>query len=212
MPETNAGMTMLCDFVSSVARAHVTNERPVRARANDSRRKETLMNLGLSAFTLFHVLLSLVGIVAGFVAMFGWIRRKPVERWTIVFLSTTTLTSVTGFLFPFTHFLPSHAVGIFSLLVLPIAVAGRYAYHLKGAWRWLYAVSSVTALYLNMFVLVVQLFLKVPALKALAPTQTEPPFLVAQLLNLGVLIWLGVAATLKSKAAALSVASQLEPL
>jgi hypothetical protein len=165
------------------------------------------MNLGLTALTLFHVVASLIGIVAGFVAMFGWMRRKPVERWTVVFLGTTILTSVTGFLFPFTHFLPSHAVGIFSLLVLPIAVAARYGYQSRGAWRWLYAVSSVTALYLNVFVLIVQLFLEVPPLRALAPTQTEPPFLLVQLLNLAFFIWLGVATTLKSKTAALSVAS-----
>jgi hypothetical protein len=165
------------------------------------------MNLGLTVFTLFHVLLSLVGIVAGFVAMFGWLRQKALERWTLVFLSTTILTSVTGFFFPFTHFLPSHAVGILSLVILPVAVVALYVYHLKGAFRWLYAVSSVIALYLNMFVLVVQLFQKVPVLHALAPTQTEPAFLVAQLLNLGFFIWLGVAATLRSKATALGLAS-----
>jgi hypothetical protein len=163
------------------------------------------MNLGLQVFTLVHVLVSLVGIVAGFVAMFGWIRNQVRARWTLVFLITTILTSVTGFFFPFTQFLPSHAVGILSLVILPVAVLGLYVYHLKGAWRWLYAVSAVTALYLNMFVLVVQLFLKVPPLHALAPTQAEPPFLIAQLLNLGYFIWLGVTATRKSRAKAASL-------
>jgi hypothetical protein len=161
----------------------------------------------LAAFTLFHVLLSLVGIVAGFVAMFGWLRHRRLERWTLVFLSTTVATSATGFLFPFTQFLPSHAVGIISLLILPVAIVGYYVYHLSGPWRWLYPVASVMALYLNMFVLVVQLFLKVPPLQALAPTQTEAPFLVAQLLNLAFFIWLGVAATQQSKAVAISLAS-----
>lgn len=165
------------------------------------------MNFGLIAFILFHVLLSLVGIVAGFVAMFAWLRHKRLERWTLVFLSTTVATSVTGFVFPFSEFLPSHAVGIISLLILPVSIAGLYVYHLKGPWRWLYTVTSVMALYLNMFVLVVQLFLKVPPLQALAPTQTEAPFLVAQLLNLAFFIWLGVATTQQSKAVAVGLAS-----
>lgn len=149
----------------------------------------------MAILTLVHVALSLVGIGAGFYVMYGLLVQKPLERWTAVFLVTTILTSVTGFLFPFTQFLPSHAFGILSLLILPVAVVARYVYQQKGAWRWLYTVSSVTALYLNMFVLVVQLFLKVPALRALAPTQTEPAFAVAQLLNLGLHIWLGIAVT-----------------
>jgi hypothetical protein len=161
----------------------------------------------LVAFTLFHVLLSLVGIVAGFVAMFGWLRHERLERWTLVFLSTTVATSVTGFLFPYTQFLPSHAVGIISLLILPVAIVGYYVYRLSGPWRWLYPVTSVLALYLNMFVLVVQLFLKVPPLRALAPTQTEAPFLVAQLLNLAFFIWLGIATAQRSKAVAVGLAS-----
>src|SRR5262245_5615606 len=142
-----------------------------------------------------HVALSQVGIGAGFYVMYGLLAHKATERWTAVFLITTILTSVTGFLFPFTQFLPSHAVGILSLVILPVAVVAKYVFQRRGAWRWLYTVSSVAALYLNMFVLVVQLFLKVPALHALAPTQTEPAFLVAQLLNLGLHIWLGVAVT-----------------
>jgi hypothetical protein len=164
------------------------------------------MSFGLTALTLFHVLSSLIGIVAGFVALLGWLRHASARRWTLVFLITTIVTSVTGFMFPFTQFLPSHGVGILSLLVLPVAVIGRYVYRLTGAWRWLYTVSAVTALYLNVFVLFAQLFLKVPALKALAPTQTEPPFLMAQVLNLAFFIWLGVAVTLKSKAVVLDTA------
>lgn len=162
---------------------------------------------GLAAFTLFHVVLSLVGIVAGFVAMFGWLSARRLERWTLVFLSTTVATSATGFFFPFTQFLPSHAVGIVSLLILPVAIVGLYVFHLSGPWRWLYTVTSVMALYLNMFVLVVQLFLKVPPLQALAPTQTEAPFLVAQLLNLAFFLWLGVATTRQSKAVLVRLAA-----
>ena len=149
-----------------------------------------------------HVLLSLVGIGSGFYVMFGLLGRKPHERWTAVFLVTTVLTNVTGFLFPFTRFLPSHGVGILSLLLLPIAVVAKYIFHQRGAWRWLYTVTSVAALYLNVFVLVVQLFLKVPRLRALAPTQTEPAFLVTQLLALALHVWLGIAVT-KSSAAVL---------
>jgi hypothetical protein len=153
----------------------------------------------LTALTLFHVLLSLAGLLGGFVVMVGWLRGKTHERWTLVFLVMTVATSVTGFLFPFTKFLPSHAFGILSLLILPVACLARYHYRLLGPWRWLFTVTSVTAQYLNMFVLIVQLFLKVPPLHALAPTQSEPPFAIAQLLNLAFFIWLGVKVTAKSK-------------
>jgi hypothetical protein len=153
--------------------------------------------------TSVHVTLSLVGIGSGFYVMYGLLRREPLGRWTTVFLVTTFLTSVTGFFFPFYQFLPSHGVGILSLLVLPVAVVGHYVYDHRGPWRWLYTISSVAALYLNMFVLVVQLFLKVPGLRALAPTQTEPAFLAAQLVTLGLHVWLGVAVTQRSRAAAL---------
>jgi hypothetical protein len=161
------------------------------------------MILGMTPFTLFHVVISLVGIVTGLVVMSGMLTRKPLDGWVAVFLATTIATSVTGFLFPFVQFLPSHGVGIISLLILPVAVVGRYFFQLKGAWSWLYTVSSVTALYLNVFVLLVQLFLKVPALRALAPTQTEPAFALAQGLNLILFVWLGVVVTLRAKRAAL---------
>jgi hypothetical protein len=140
-----------------------------------------IWGLSTSAFTLVHVALSLVGIVAGLVAMFGLVAGKRLDRWTVVFLATTVATSVTGFGFPFDHLLPSHKVGIVSLLVLPLAIAARYAFHLAGVWRRIYVIGAAVALYLNIFVLVVQLFLKVPALKAIAPTQKEPPFVIAQL-------------------------------
>jgi hypothetical protein len=153
--------------------------------------------------TLVHTALSLVGIGSGFYVMHGLLTHRPLERSIGVFLATTVLTSATGFLFPFHQFLPSHGVGILSLMILPVAIVAHYAYHQQGPWRWLYTVSAVAALYLNMFVLVVQLFLKVPALHALAPTQTEPPFLLAQLLNLGLHVWLGVAVTQRSKSPAL---------
>ena len=160
------------------------------------------MILGMSTptFTLVHVLLSLAGIGTGFIVVYGLIAGKRLDGWTAIFLATTALTSLTGFLFPIEHLLPSHVVGVLSLVVLAVAILGRYAFHLAGAWRWIYVVSAVLALYLNTFVAVVQSFLKVPALKALAPTQKEPPFLVAQLIVMALFIVLGIFAVKKFQA------------
>jgi hypothetical protein len=159
-----------------------------------------IWGLSTSAFTLVHVLLSLVGIVAGLGVMFGLVAVKRLDGWTVVFLATTVATSVTGFGFPFDHLLPSHKVGIVSLLVLPVAIVARYAFHMAGAWRRIYVISAAVALYLNIFVLVVQLFLKVPALKAIAPTQKEPPFAIAQVVVLALFGWLTVLAARRFRA------------
>jgi hypothetical protein len=156
-----------------------------------------ILGMTTATFTLFHVLLSLVGIGSGFVVLFGWVARKRLEGWTVLFLATTVATSVTGFGFPFDHLLPSHIVGIISLVVLAVAIAARYAFHLAGAWRPVYVVGAVIALYLNSFVGVVQAFLKVPALRALAPTQGEPPFAIAQGAVLLLFIVLGTLAALR---------------
>ena len=155
------------------------------------------LGMSLSTFTLVHVVISLVGIVSGFVVLFGLLTAKRLDGWTALFLLTTVLTSVTGFGFPFDHLLPSHKVGIISLGVLAVAIAARYLLRLAGAWRWIYVVAAVTALYLNVFVLVVQAFEKVPVLKTMAPTQSEPPFLVAQLVVLTLFIVLGFFAVRK---------------
>jgi|SRR5208282_5599284 len=151
-----------------------------------------ILGMTTSTFTLIHVLLSLAGIGTGFIVAYGLLTGKRLDGWTAIFLATTVLTSHTGFLFPVEHILPSHIVGIISLVVLAIAIVARYALHLSNAWRWIYVVCAVLALYLNSFVAVVQSFLKVPALKALAPTQKEPPFLVAQLAVMAVFIVLGI--------------------
>ena len=151
-----------------------------------------IFGMSTSTFTLVHVLLSLVGIGSGVVVMYGLVTGKRLDSWTLLFLATTVATSATGFGFPFEHLLPSHKVGIISLLILGIAIPARYVFHLAGAWRWIYVVGATIALYLNVFVLVVQAFLKVPALKPLAPTQTEPPFLVAQVIVLAFFIVLGI--------------------
>jgi hypothetical protein len=152
------------------------------------------MILGMSAatYTLLHVLISLVGIGSGLIVMFGFLTGKRLDGLNGVFLVTTVLTSATGFGFPFEHLLPSHKVGILSLVVLAVAIPARYVYHLAGAWRKVYVVAASIALYLNVFVLVVQGFLKVPALKVLAPTQSEPPFLIAQLVVLVVFVGLTI--------------------
>jgi hypothetical protein len=153
-----------------------------------------ILGMTTSTFTLVHVVISLVGIASGLVVLYGLLTGKRLDGWTALFLVATVLTSVTGFFFPFDHLLPSHKVGITSLMVLAIAILSRYAFHLAGAWRRAYVVSAVIALYLNVFVLVVQGFLKVPALNALAPTQKEPPFLVAQLVVMAIFIFLTILA------------------
>jgi hypothetical protein len=143
-----------------------------------------ILGMSTTTYTFLHVLISLIGIGSGLVLMFGFIIGKRLDNLTAVFLTTTVLTSVTGFGFPFDHLLPSHILGIISLVVLAIAIPARYVFNLADSLRWIYVVGASMALYLNVFVLIAQLFLKVPALKALAPTQSEPPFLLAQLLVL----------------------------
>ncbi len=153
-----------------------------------------ILGLSTSAFTLFHVVLSLVGISAGLIVLFGMFNSKRLDVWTAVFLATTVLTSATGFLFPRDHILPSHVVGIVSLIVLAVAILARYVYRLAGRWRWIYVVGAVVALYLNVFVGVVQAFQKLPLLMPLAPTQSEPPFLIAQFVVLALFVVLGIVA------------------
>ncbi len=153
--------------------------------------------MDLRTFTLVHVAISLIGIFSGFVVVFGLLASKWLDGWNTLFLGSTVLTSVTGFLFPVHEFLPSHAVGILSLVILGVAWFARYGRKLAGAWRRTYVITAVIALYFNFFVLIVQLFLKVPALKAMAPTQTETPFKVAQLAALVFFVAVGVAAAIR---------------
>ncbi len=146
---------------------------------------------GIVTFTLIHTLLSLVAIIAGLVVAGGMAGGRRLNGWTGLFLSTTVLTNVTGFFFPFIVFMPSHAVGVLSLLILPVVIAALYWKYLDGGWRRVYVVGSVVALYLNVFVLNVQLFRRFPTLLASAPTQTESPFVLTQLATLVLFIWLG---------------------
>jgi len=160
----------------------------------------------MATFTAVHVVLSLVGIATGLIVLVGFLAQRWSNLWNSVFLVTTALTSATGFGFPFEHLLPSHVVGVLSLAILAVAAFARYARHLAGGWKRTYVVSAVVALYFNVFVLVVQAFLKVPALHDLAPTQAEPPFAIAQIAVLLIFAAAGVAAFVQAKPRALSSA------
>ena len=150
------------------------------------------MILGMTPFTLFHVILSLIGIATGLVVLSGLLRSDTRPGWTFIFLLTTVGTSVTGFLFPFSGFTPAIGVGIISMIFLIAAIVALYAFGLAGAWRWIYVLSAVVSLYLNVFVLVVQSFQKFPSLNALAPTQSEPPFAIVQGIVLLLFILAGI--------------------
>jgi len=156
----------------------------------------------LEALTLFHFVISVIGLVAGFIVLFNFIVAKPKMWWTTVFLWATLATSLTGFLFPARRFLPSHAVGILSIAVLGLAFLAQYGFHLSGIWRQVFVVASVIALYFNSFVTIVQCFKHIPALHTLAPTQSETPFLITQLILLLFFIALGVTATRRFRALA----------
>jgi hypothetical protein len=141
-----------------------------------------ILGMSLSTFTMLHVIISLIGIVSGLVVLYGLLGSKVMPVWTALFLVTTILTSVTGFLFPFDKLLPSHMIGILSLVLLAIACVALYGMKLSGAWRWIYVLTAMIALYLNVFVLVIQSFLKIGPLHALAPSvpPSEPPFAIVQ--------------------------------
>ena len=151
----------------------------------------------LAIYTLVHVVISLAGIFSGFVVLFGLLAGKRLDGWTKFFLITTVATSVTGFFFPLHGFTPAIGVGIISLLVLSIAIFARYPRQLAGRWRWIYVVTAMIALYLNVFVAIVQAFEKAPVLKALAPTQSEPPLKLTQLVVLALFIVLTIVGVIR---------------
>jgi hypothetical protein len=169
-----------------------------------SKEAGVVWEMTLGTFTAVHVVLSLIGIGAGLVVLIGLISGRHFGVWTALFLAATVLTCVTGFGFPVDHVLPSHIVGVVSLVVLALAIVALYRLHLRGVWRAIYVVSAGLALYFNVFVGVVQAFLKVPALHALAPQQTEAPFVAAQLLVLAVFIVLTVVAARRFRGAAVA--------
>ena len=161
----------------------------------------------MNTFTLIHVAISLVAILSGFVVLTGMLAAKPLNGWTKFFLTTTALTSVTGFFFPFHGITPAIVVGIISMVVLAVAIFAGYARRLNGAWRKTYVISALLALYLNVFVLIVQSFQKIPALKEIAPTQNDPPFKIAQLVVLVLFIILGFFAAIRFRAEPVSISS-----
>ena len=153
-----------------------------------------IIGLSIHNFTLLHVAITLVAIASGLIVLFGMLGAHRMPGWTALFLATTVLTSVTGFMFPIHGFTPALGVGIASLVVLAIALLALYGKHLTAAWRWIYVATAVTALWFNVFVLIVQAFQKIPTLAAMAPTQSEPPFQLVQLVVFGIFGWLAVAA------------------
>ncbi|MEK9970047.1 MAG: hypothetical protein VW600_12985 [Ferrovibrio sp.] len=148
----------------------------------------------LLALVIIHTALSLIAIAFGIVVLADLLRGRDSGRVAALFLATAVLTSATGFLFPFTQLLPSHVTAIVALLVLALTIPARYRFGLTGLWRGVYAGGSVASLFLLVFVLIAQTFAKVPALRALAPTQTEPPFAVTQIVALAIFIILGLLA------------------
>lgn len=139
-----------------------------------------ILGMSTSTFTLVHVLISLAGIGSGFVVLFGLLNGKRRDSWTGIFVATAMLTSLTGFMFPFDYLLPTHILGLLALTAVTVALFARYVFDLAGASRLIYVVTAATVLYFNCFAAVVQLFAKIPRLQAIAPTQTEPAFLIAQ--------------------------------
>jgi hypothetical protein len=164
--------------------------------------------IDITTITLGHTVISIVAIAAGLVVVGGLIAGVRIDGWTGIFLVTTVLTNVTGFFFPFTHLLASHWIGIISLIILPVVIAARYWKHLVGPWCGIYVVGSVVVLYLNFFILIVQLFRRTPALLVAAPKQTEPPFVLTQLLVLALFVWLGFAAFRRFRPQAVVTAKQ----
>ena len=151
----------------------------------------------MSTFTWVHTALSVAALIAGLIVVIGLFTSKTLGGWTAIFLATAIATSATGFGFPFQSFGASHWIGVISLVVLVLAVLARYVLHYAGAWRWLYAVCIVVAFYFLVFVLIAQAFKKVPALAALAPTLSEPPFAIAQLVAMVIFVVIAVATARK---------------
>jgi hypothetical protein len=156
-----------------------------------------ILGLSIQTFTIIHTVIALIGVATGLVVFINWIRGHGLDTWNTIFLVSTILTSVTGFFFPFTQILPSHVFGIMSLIVLAVAIAALYHFRLTGVWSRVYVGATLFALYLNCFVTIVQAFLKIPSVKALAPTQSEGPFLTAQFILLVVFIVGGVFAAIR---------------
>jgi len=156
-----------------------------------------ILGMSVGAFTILHVIITLVAIGSGLIVVGGMFASNRLPLTTALFLFTTALTSVTGFLFPIHGVTPALAVGIVACVILAVALFALYKEHLAGPWRWIYVIAAVMSLYLNVFVLVVQSFVKVSALNALAPTQTDPPFLITQAAALAIFVLITLIAVIK---------------
>jgi hypothetical protein len=166
------------------------------------------MTFVVTMLTFVHVVLSLAGIATGLVVAYGFLAARRLDGWTAAFLSTTALTSVTGFFFPFHGFTPGLALGVLSLLSLAVATVARYRQEMVGLWRTVYVISAMISLYFNVFVLAVQLFQKVPALAALAPTQSETPFVMVQAVLLGLFVATTAASMIRFRSEAIGTRLQ----
>jgi hypothetical protein len=164
-----------------------------------------ILGMSIPEFTLLHVVISLIAIGSGLIAVGGMFASHRLPVTTALFLATTVLTSVTGFLFPIRGFTPALGVGIVSCVILAIALLAYYGKRLTGAWRWIYVITALAALYLNVFVVVAQSFAKVAAFHALAPTQSEPPFAIAEGAAMAIFVLIGIAAVVKFRPATRSV-------
>ena len=162
-----------------------------------------ILGLSVATFTILHVLISLIGIVSGLIVVWGMLGNRRLAGWTAVFLAFTVLTSITGFPLPPFGIDPPRIIGIISLVLLVGATLGYYFFHLQGAWLRIYVVTAVISLYLNVFVFVVQSFQKLPFLQPLAPTQSEPPFVIAQAIVLALFAGYGFLSVRRFKPAAL---------
>jgi hypothetical protein len=176
------------------------------ARDNYANGDVMILGLSIATFTKLHVAISLIGIVSGLVVLYGMLGAQRMPGWTALFLVATVLTSVTGFMFPAVSITPAAIFGAISLVVLAVALLALYVFHANGAWRWIYVVTALVALYLNVFVPVVQAFQKIAVLHPLAPNGSGPPFLVAQTIVLLTFLWLGFGAVRKFRPEAMAPA------
>jgi hypothetical protein len=155
----------------------------------------------MPSLVFLHLAISLLGIGSGIVVLLGFFGNKRVDAPTHFFLITTILTSVTGFFLPAHRILPSRILGVLSLIALAVACVGRYSKNMQRGWLTSFVISAMTSLYFNVFVLIAQSFMKVPALHALAPNGVEPPFAVAQGVKLVLFIILTIVALKKFRPA-----------
>ena len=156
-----------------------------------------ILGMSIPAFTLLHTIISVIGLLSGLIVLGGMYGAQRLPGWTALFLLTTALTSITGFFFPNAKITPGQIFGAITLIVMVPTLTGLYGFHLRGAWRWIYTGGAVIVLYLNFFVLVAQLFAKVTVLQPLAPTQSEPPFLITEIVVLAIFVVLGILALVK---------------